>query len=304
MFSKTAGREGTVGRAINSRNITVWAFLSLWCFLGVSCADKENRMAGEKGTSETVPHVEDPVVLPGIKGGANEITIAYKDTRFGILENQGVDTTIYRFQLLPGGWISGATVYERQLAGEMPVVSYTFSRAGNETLVSLTNSGGAIMPATFAAEQQKVIIKGAAEREFSFSKEGFFRISSGDNEYVEEYRRGDKPRTGTMTVLRRGDKEKEGVWSVVHGTEYVFAEQGSEARTVSLWLDGKNDESRFRTEGIESINEVYARGLAAGLRSEHGLENFAIIDYVLGGKENDIRPVLALWLLDNDKAGQ
>lgn len=306
MFSKTAGRKGTIDRAINSSNIAIWTFLSIWCFSCLSCADKENRVAGEKKASaaEAVPHVEDPVVLPGIKSGANEITIVYKDTRFGILENQGVDTKIYRFQLLPGEWISGAAVYERQLAGETPVASYTFSRAGNETLVSRTNSGGATMPASLTVEQRKIVIGGDAERALSFSKDGSFKISAGDNDYVEEYRRGDKPLSGTMTVLRRGDKEKEGIWSAAQGAKYVFAEQGSEARTISLWIDDKNDESRFRTEGVESINEVYAKGLAACFRGEHGLENFALIDYVLGGKENDIRPVLTLWLMGNDKAGR
>lgn len=249
-------------------------------------------------STDAAPHVEDPIVLPGIVAGTNEVLIVYKDTRFGILESQGYDTTIYRFHLLPGGWLDGAMVYKRDLTGEVPIARYDFSRAGKEILVSKSTADKAAVQATFNVEPEKIAINGDVTRMLALNGKNTLQISPGDDSYVEEYRRGSKQFSGTLTIKRNGNIERDAKWASKSGTQFQLKEQAEDGFTVELWLDPAKDETRFRTDKMEGINEVYAKRLASCLESEHGFEDFALIDYVLGGSINNIRPAMALLLLN------
>ncbi|MCE5255221.1 MAG: hypothetical protein LLF89_00065 [Spirochaetaceae bacterium] len=305
MFSKAASSARSVVSAMGSKVFAFLAFMMVAGILFFSCSGKDAGHVAKEPQSggsvaEVIPRVEEPVILPGIKANANEIVIAYKDTEFGFLESQGFDTTIFRFQLLPGGWVKGALVYERRLGGEIEVASYDFSRAGNEILVSRMASGNAGVVANFDVSPGKVIIRGDAERVLSLDGEGTLVIGPGTDDYVEEYRMGPSTESKKATIKRKGVVESEGLWSSPGKARFLFKESGNMGRTISLWLD-EDDECRFRTEGVEPLNEVYAKGLSAGLQNEHGLENFALVDYVLGGTARNIRPVLAYLAFGSEK---
>lgn len=247
---------------------------------------------------DAAPHVENPIVLPEIVAGTNEVLIVYKDTRFGILESQGYDTIIYRFHLLPGGWLDGAMVYKRDLTGEVPIARYDFSRAGEEILVSKSTADKGAVQATFDVEPEKIAIHGDVTRVIALNSKNTLQISPGDDSYAEEYRRGNQQFSGTLTIKRNGNTERDAKWASKSGTQFQLKEQAEDGFTVELWLDPAKDEARFRTDNMEGINEVYAKRLASCLESEHGLENFALIDYVLGGSINNIRPAMAFLLLN------
>jgi hypothetical protein len=303
-----------------SRVINV--FLLLIC-VGVggsmllSCSGKKPEQVSDQGTvpqqtvtvetktvdnktsqsTDAAPHIENPIVLPGIEAGTNEVLVVYKDTRFGILESQGYDTTVYRFHLLPGGWIDGAMVYRRDLTGEVPIARYDFSRAGKETLISKSTADKSTVQATFDVEPEKIAITGDVTRVLTLNGKNTLQISPGDDSYVEEYRRGDQQYSGSVTIARNGVIERDAKWTSKSGTQFLLKEQAEDGFTVEFWLDSAKDETRFRTDNMEGINEVYSKRLASILEGEHGFENFALIDYVLGGSINNMRPAMALLLL-------
>lgn len=258
-------------------------------------------------TSE-IPHVEAPVGMPALKKGTEGVLIAYRHTGIGFVDANGYDTLIFRFLTLPGGWLSGCVVSERRLEGEKEVGRYSFSYAGNEIMVSgQTGNEPASSPVPFATSPGKVIVGKPASQVILLDNADTLTFQAPSGDYSESFMAGTANAEKKILVTRGGAVESEGKFENPEKGKIVAVLRdkkdttGAEEVTTTLYVDEKGD-YRFRTEGVEPINEVYAAGLQEMLSGEHALENLALIDYVLG-KGRNIRPVLA-YAISQRKSGK
>ncbi len=260
------------------------------------------------GTLSEIPHVEAPVGMPALTKGTEGVLLAYRHTGIGFVEANGYDTLIFRFLTLPGGWLSGCVVSERRLEGEKEVGRYSFSYAGNEIMVSgQTGNEPASGLVPFSISPGKVIVGKPASRVILLDNADTLTFQSPAGDYTESFMAGSSNAEKRIMITRAGAVESEGKFEYPEkGKIVAFIRDkkdttGAEEVRITLFVDEKND-YRFRTEGVEPVNEVYASGLQDMLTGDHALENLALIDYVLG-KGRDIRPVLA-YAVSQRKSGK
>jgi len=294
----------------------VFLVLIAGAVLSASCGKDGPRTAsareGASGTglarasAPDAPAAEASIVLPGIERRVGEVLIVYRHTQFGFMETHGFDTVVHRFSLLPGGWIDGAAVYERRMEGERLVANYGFSHAGDYIYVSRSSAGESAEFASIRLGAGGLELGGARQSLVSRGPDGGIRISSLTGEYLEEYRAAGKGGGIEYAISRAGVVESTGRSEIPAQGRLVFTdrrtgdEHGAEDRTVSLWREGKDD-YRFRTESVIPVNEVFASGLEEALGGEKGMQNFVLVDLVLG-RERNMRPVLAYALFSGSAA--
>ena len=279
--------------------------VSLLLFAGLmlcgACKGKNGNAAETPPAVETPPIVEAQRLLPAIEKRNAGILVVYRHTEFGYIDSYGFDTLVFRFSVLPNGWLEGATVYEQRVDGEKEISKYGFNYVGADLVVTETSENGSRVIANIVLSPGKMELGGTVERIVSLSPEEGLLIRSVPGDYREEYsiaRSGAKE--GKVVISRDGAVETEGLYTFPEKGKVVYTERsvkdatGAEASTISLWLDGKGD-YRFRTEGVEPVNEVYASGFKTAFSGEYGMQNLALVDLVLGRSRN-MRPVLAYAL--------
>ena len=246
------------------------------------------------------PETEARIIIPGIEKRRGEVLIVYRHTQYGFMESYGFDTIVYRFFLLPGGWIDGAAVYERRMEGERLVANWEFSHAGDFVHVSRSSAGESAEFASIRLGEERLELGGARQGIVSRGSGGSIRIASVTGDYLEEYRVSGKGGGIESAISRAGEVETAGRSEASAKARLVFTERrtgdenGAEDRTVSLWREGKDD-YRFRTESVIPVNEVFTSGLEEALGGDKGMQNFVLVDLVLG-RERNMRPVLAYAL--------
>lgn len=271
-------------------------------------ASTTTSAAKSAGIPSEIPHVEAPAGMPALKKGTEGVLLAYRHTGVGFMGANGYDTLIFRFVTLPGGWLSGCVVSERRLDGEKEVGRYTFSYAGNEIMVSgQTGNEPASAPVPFASSPGKVVIGKPATRIITLDEANTLTFQSPSGDYTESFMAGSSAANKKIVITRAGVVESEGTFENPEKGKIVAVLRdkkdttGAEEVKTTLYIDDKN-EYRFRTEGVEPVNEVYASGLQEMLTGDHALENAALIDYVLGPGRN-IRSVLA-YAVSQRKSGK
>lgn len=255
-----------------------------------------------------IPHVEAPVGMPALTRGTEGVLLAYRHTGIGFMDANGYDTLIFRFLTLPEGWLSGCVVSERRLDQEKEVGRYSFSYAGNEIVVSgQTGNEPTPGPVSFSTSSGKVVVGKPASLVILLDAADTLTFQSPAGDYAESFVVGSSNTEKKIMIIRSGTIESEGKFEYPEEGKIVAIIRdkkdttGAEEVKTTLYIDEKND-YRFRTEGVEPINEVYASGLHDVLTGDHALENLALIDYVLG-KGRDIRPVLA-YAISQKKSGK
>lgn len=253
------------------------------------------------------PEPEAAIVVPKLVR-RNEIAfIVRRQGGNGLVQSRGYDTLVYSFSGTPSGSLTEAIVSERRLGGLSASRVYSFTRSGEEILVTMASEGMSAEYALARTGQNGIEVRGEGwSRLYSKSPKGVISVQSlvAGLTLTEEWKS-----TGKESYKRsEGDSAiATGGYSLPEKGMIVYAERrkdgaaGEQDILTSLWVE--KDETRFRTEGgTEPACEVYASGLGAALTNDSALENFALVDTVLG-QESGALPVL-VWLNMRYKSGK
>jgi hypothetical protein len=227
------------------------------------------------------------------------LVIMYRSTFHGFLEAQGYDTLVYRFTALPGGWLTGVSVFERRIEGDREVATYVFSRPGNMTMVTGTAYGEPVTLGEIRNTENGLRVEGDGDgRIYRLQPDGVLKIrrDRGGEEEVWRASRSDGAPGADLSGWAKGTFAFPDLVRSVYAERRFAADDSSEDTTYSIRHD-EEDRYRVSVDGVEPVCEAVAANLGEFLSGVRALEDFALIELVLGPERN-LRPLLAYVLAE------
>lgn len=258
---------------------------------------------GQVQTEQTIvlapgPHPEAAVTVPPVSRQNEQVLFVYRHVDPGYAQAYGFDTYIFRLLADGSGQITGGSVYQRTIGGEIALIHYNISITGDTISLAASGPGQKSWSDTLKLKENRIEVSGTHNMLVTFDKNLVF--SSSDGSYSESYSVDPAEKDLPAEIRKGASMVEKGVWSYPEDGKAVYVQakpedaQHVEGFQISLWFQDKGD-YRCATEGSEPINEVYAAGLADVLAGDHAFVNAVLLDLMLG-ESKYLRPLYAFGI--------
>ncbi len=276
----------------------VFMLLLLVGVLSLFCED-DQRYRDKCMEAFMFPEVEAAIEIPAIKRTTENVLLVYKYSVSGFSDAHNYDTLIFSFFGMPLGALTNVVVSERRMYEERAVERYVFARTGDDIKVISEKSGrfeeiGTLRPIAngvglFSMDtlRMKYLLENGAVTLRSGTPGAFLS---------EEWETADEAacrKTLGTSVLAVGGYSAQENGRILYTERRLDDIEGIEAVDTAFRVDG--DIVRISSGGVEPICDVFSDGLVSSLSNHFAVENFALIDIVLG-RDCRLTPVLA-WIL-------